>query len=54
MVLNNSRIAESFLEKYNKVSLSKAMSENSQIGRSQYLKDDAWELAKYSNGSLDA
>ncbi len=54
MIINSITKAESFLEKYLRVSLPKAMAENAQIGTQQYLKDDAWELAKDSNGSLDA
>lgn len=49
MIINDVRIAQAFLEKYEKVSLPKAMAENAQIGKAQYLKDDAWELAKYNN-----
>jgi len=46
MVLNSSSIAKGFIEKYEQVSLAKALAENSQIGTPQYQKDDAWELAK--------
>ncbi len=51
MILNSAAKAEAFLEKYHKVSLPKAMAENSQIGTHQYLKDDAWENAKYNNSN---
>jgi hypothetical protein len=51
MIINDVRIAQAFLEKYEKVSLPKAMAENAQIGKAQYLKDDAWELAKYNNSN---
>lgn len=54
MVLNSASKAESFLEKYEKISLPKARSENAQIGKQQYIRDDAWELAKYGNGSIEA
>jgi hypothetical protein len=54
MVLNSRTVAEGFLEKYNKVSLPKAMAENAQTGTHLTLKDDAWEIAKYTNRSLDA
>jgi hypothetical protein len=53
MILNNSNIAQKYLEKYEKVSLSKARSENAQIGTQQYLKDDEWVLAKDSSGRPD-
>jgi hypothetical protein len=46
MILNSKTIAQSYLEKYEKVSLVKARSENAQIGTQQYLKDDAWLGAK--------
>lgn len=49
MILNSASKAESFLKKYNGVSLPKAMAENAQIGTQQYQKDDAWELSKYGN-----
>jgi hypothetical protein len=54
MIINSSTKAESFLSKYEKVSLPKALSENGQTGTQQVPKDDAWELAKYSNGNTDA
>jgi hypothetical protein len=54
MILNSKTIAEAFFEKYEKVSLPKARSENAQAGTQQYLKDDGWELAKYHNTSPDA
>jgi hypothetical protein len=46
MILNSKSVAQSYLEKYEKVSLPKARSENSQVGTQQYLKDDEWVLAK--------
>lgn len=51
MVLNSLATAQTFQEKYEKVSLPKARAENSQLGTQQTLKDDAWELAKYGNSS---
>lgn len=54
MILNSSTQATAFLEKYIKISLPKAMAENSQIGLQQTMKDDAWERAKDANGSADA
>lgn len=51
MILNDGKKAVAFLEKYENVSLPKAMAENSQTGAQQYAKDDAWENAKYQNES---
>ena len=53
-ILNSQPKAESMLQKYETVSLPKARSENAQIGTHQYLKDDAWDLARYSDGTYDA
>lgn len=50
MILNSKTIAASYVEKYEGISLIKAMAENAQIGVQQYLKDDAWTLAKDSDG----
>lgn len=54
MILNSASKAEGFMAKYEKVSLPKAMSENSQTGTQQQPVDDAWLNAKYSNGNPDA
>lgn len=54
MILNDKGKAEDMLAKYHKISLPKAMSENSQVGTQQYMRDDAWELAKYNNTSPEA
>lgn len=54
MILNSATKAAGFMEKYEKVSLPKAMAENSQTGVQQYVKDDAWEMAKYSNANPSA
>lgn len=48
-VLNSIEKAKMFLELYEKISLPKAMAENSQVGLHQVMTDDAWEAAKYSN-----
>lgn len=53
MIVNSASKAELFLKKYNDVSLPKAMSENSQTGTQQVPKDDAWEMAKYTNGNSE-
>lgn len=51
MILNSTQKAEAFLAKYEKVSLPRALAENSQTGTQQLAKDDAWEVSKLSNGS---
>lgn len=48
MILNSKTVAENFLEKYEKVSLAKALAENAQIGTPPTMKDDAWDRAKNS------
>jgi len=52
LLLNSSTKAEAMLEKYKKVSLPTARAENAQTGTHQYLKDDAWETAKYGDGGV--
>ena len=47
MILNDVKKAEVFLEKYEKISLTQAMAENSQTGAQQNVIDDAWLGAKY-------
>jgi hypothetical protein len=49
MIINSKTMAETFLEKYEKVSLSKALAENAQVGTPQTMKDDYWERSKNSN-----
>jgi len=51
MILNSRTVAQGFLEKYEEVSLAKAMAENAQVGTPEYMQDDAWELAKIAGGS---
>uniref|UniRef100_A0A6M3IQX2 Putative tail tubular protein n=1 Tax=viral metagenome TaxID=1070528 RepID=A0A6M3IQX2_9ZZZZ len=53
-ILNSAKIAQVYIEKYERVSLPKARSENAQVGEQQFLQDDAWELAKYNNSNTDA
>jgi len=53
MILNSSTKAKAFLEKYETVSLIKAMAENAQTGTHLYPRDDAWEGAKFSDGAGD-
>lgn len=53
-LVNSGTLAEKYKELYEKLSLPKAMSMNSQTGTQQKIRDDAWESAKYSNGSLNS
>jgi hypothetical protein len=46
MIVNSKTVAENFLEKYEKVSLAKALAENAQIGSPDYMYDSAWVNAK--------
>lgn len=48
-IINSASKAESFLAKYEKISLPKAMSENSQIGIQQVPVDDEWTSSKLGN-----
>lgn len=50
MIINSVPKAETFLKKYESVSLSQAMAENSQTGMQQEIVDDAWLNAKYGQG----
>lgn len=50
MIVNSDTLGEKFKGLYESVSLPKAMSENSQAGVQQTLRDDEWELSKYRNG----
>lgn len=53
-VANSASNRDKLFEKYEKVSLPKAKSENAQVGTQQYMRDDAWENAKYSNYNTEA
>lgn len=48
-VVNSASLAQGFIQKYENISLPKAISDNSKTGVQQTLQDDAWELAKYYN-----
>jgi hypothetical protein len=50
-IVNSASLGEKFKTLYEGISLPKAMSANSQTGIQQSLQDDAWTLAKYSNGN---
>lgn len=49
MIVNSATLGEKYKTLYEKLSLPKAMSSNSQVGVQQILQDDAWEYAKYNN-----
>ena len=50
IIVNSASLGQKYLELYEGVTLPKAMSSNSQVGKQQTILDDAWELAKYNNG----
>ncbi len=54
MILNSGTVADKFNEKYQKVTLPNARAENAQIGTQQIMRDDAWELSKYGNESINS
>lgn len=54
MVLNSATKAQAFLEKYEKISLPKAMAEDSQTGTHQEVVDDEWLKSKYGGGGNPA
>ena len=53
-IINSAKMAAAFTEKYEGISLIKAMAENAQTGTQQFMKDDAWENSKYQNFTPDA
>ena len=53
MIINSPTVAESYMKKYETVSLPKAMSSNSQTGTQQNMRDNEWTLAKYRDGDVD-
>lgn len=54
MILNSKETATQYLQKYEQMSLPKARSENAQIGKQQYILDDAWLNSMTQNGSVEA
>lgn len=54
MIVNSPQKAQEFMEKYLKITLPKAMSENAQIGKQQTPKDDAWDRSRYRDSNPDA
>lgn len=53
-IVNSASLAESFIKKYEGISLPKAVTANSQTGIQQTLQDDAWTLSKYQDIQEDA
>jgi len=53
IVLNSKTVAENFLEKFEKISLTKALAENAQVGTPIGMRDDAWDKAKLGGSSTD-
>ena len=51
LISGSKTLSSEMLEKYEKVSLSKALAENAQIGTHQSLMDDEWTNAKYADGA---
>ena len=51
MILNDAKKSQMFLEKYEKISLPKAKSSNSQVGSYSSIIDDEWTSAKFANGN---
>jgi hypothetical protein len=52
LIAGSKTLASEMLEKYEKISLQKALAENAQIGTHQSLLDDEWTNAKYSDGGM--
>jgi len=48
-IVNSSSLGDTFFEKYEKLSLPKAMAINGQIGKQIEIVDDEWENAKYNS-----
>jgi hypothetical protein len=53
-IVNSRNLGEAFRKLYETISLPKAKSENSQTGSQVTMQDDAWEMAKFSNGSINS
>lgn len=53
VIVNSATLAKSYVEKYERVSLPKAVSANSQTGIQQGMRDDAWVMSKHSDNSQD-
>lgn len=53
-IVNDKSLTAIMMDKYEKISLPKAKSMNSQTGKHQVLVDDAWEVAKYFDTQHDS
>jgi hypothetical protein len=53
-IVNSRSLGVEFVEKYEDISLPKAMAANSQTGDQQCMVDDAWENAKLNDINVDA
>lgn len=53
-IVNSRILGEQYYERYEKISLPKAMSSNSQVGTQQTPIDDAWTRAKSHNNQSEA
>lgn len=53
-IVNSGTLAEKFIDKYEKISLPKAITANSQTGTQQVPVDDAWTCAKYNDNNPNA
>ena len=54
IILNSATKAQAFLEKYEKITLPKAMAEDSQTGAHQEVLDNEWLKSKYGQGGNPA
>ena len=54
VVVNDKNLAETFIKKYEGITLPKAVSMNSQVGQQQVPRDEAWLNSKYTDGSIDS
>ena len=53
-IVNSASLGQKYKELYEGVSLPKAISSNSQVGIQQTMEDDAWAIAKYQDGQVNA
>ena len=53
-IVNSASLGQTFKELYISISLPNAMSLNAQAGTQQFVKDDAWENARFGNVSPQA
>lgn len=53
-IVNSASLGEKFYTVYEKISLTKAMTQNSQVGTQQVPEDNAWLEAKFADGQPNA